>query len=48
MAGGICYLLTRDKINPDMGQQIRLVIMFAVIGAGICIIAATSRWWMNH
>ena len=42
------YQIQQSQINPDAHQQFMLTIMVTVIGAGICIIAATSRFWMHR
>lgn len=47
--GAVCYMLSRNHpANPDMMQQMMLTAMVCVIGIGLCIIAATSRWWMQR
>lgn len=47
-AAAMVYGFSQDVGNPDAAQSIRTVIMLAVIGSGICIIAATSRWWLHR
>lgn len=48
VGGTICYFLSKDTVNPDMQRQMMLVAMLTIVGVGICIIAATSHWWMHR
>ena len=48
VGGVVCYLVSRDTMNPDMRQTMMLVATVAIIGMGVCVIAATSHWWMHR
>ncbi len=48
VGGAVCYMLSLDTMNPDVRQKMMLVATVATIGVGICIIAATSHWWMHR
>jgi len=47
-AGGIVYFIKQDPGYMNADQMIGKVIMFAVIGIGICIISATAHWWVRR
>lgn len=48
LGGVIIYFLMQDQTDPDSRKRILLTGMCAIVGAGICLIAASSRWWMKH
>lgn len=47
-ASGVVYSLRQDVGNINAQQTISTVILFAVVGIGICIISATAHWWLNR
>jgi len=44
----IVYSIKQDQGNINGQEDIQRVIMFAVVGVGICVISATARWWINR
>ena len=51
LVGGaaLAYVVSiQDPFDPITRQHVRLIMAAAVLGAGICVIAATSRWWMRR
>lgn len=44
----IVYFIKQDIGYLNAQQMIGKVIMFAVIGIGICIISATAHWWIRR
>lgn len=38
----------QDPFDPTTRQHVRLIMAAAVLSSGICVIAATSRWWMRR
>jgi len=44
----VVYALQERGSFYTKEENIRLVIMLATVGAGICFIAATARWWMRR
>lgn len=48
VGGIVCYFLKQNVVNPDMQKQIMLTATATVIGVGVCVIAATSHWWMHR
>lgn len=47
-AAVMVYFINRDTGNIDSREQIQRVIMFAVVAVGICVISATSQWWIKR
>lgn len=47
-AYGIVYGLKQDVGNLKAQQNIHAVVMFAVVAIGLCIISATSHWWLRR
>ncbi len=47
-AAAIVYGLSQDVGNINADTEIRRVIMGAIIAIGICIISATSHWWVHR
>jgi len=48
VASGVVYSLQRDIGDPDAQQNASTVILFAVVAIGLCIISATSHWWVHR
>lgn len=47
--GAIAYLLRLDPMsNPEALSQSNLILAFTGVTAGICVIAATSKWWLSR
>ena len=47
-AGALVYFFHRDTGNINAREHINLTIMLAAIGIGICVISATSQWWLKR
>jgi len=47
-SGIIVYFIKQDRGYLNADVMVGKVIMFAVIGIGICIISATAHWWIRH
>jgi len=49
LAGGlVIYLLSLDPLAHGTRAHIAITAMFTIIGAGLCVIGATSQWWLRH
>jgi len=48
IAGVAVYFIEQDPGYIDAAEMVNKVIMFAVIAIGICIISATSHWWLRR
>jgi CHASE2 domain-containing sensor protein len=48
VGGVVIYFLLQDQTDPDTRRRALLTGMCAIVGAGICLIAASSRWWMKR
>ena len=46
--GAIYYILRLDTMNTEAMAQGNLVLAFTGVVAGICVIAATSKWWLSR
>ena len=46
--GAMAWFFHQNETDPNAMSKVLLVSMAAVIGAGICLIAATSRWWLKR
>jgi hypothetical protein len=47
-AAGLVYFLRQEPPDTQVRQEILVVIMLGTILTGVCLIAATSRWWMRR
>ncbi len=46
---GLAYLMFYTTPSPrTITEGVRLVALCSVVGAGICIISATSHWWLKR
>lgn len=48
VGGVVIYFLMQDQTDPDTRRRVLMTGMCSIIGAGICLIAASSRWWMKR
>ncbi len=48
VGGTITYVLSLDKMNPIARSNAAMGLTFTVVAVGICIICATSDWWMRR
>lgn len=48
VAAGVVYSLQSDVGDPQAQQNASAVILFAVVAIGLCIISATSHWWVHR
>lgn len=49
LSGGMVYFVRLfTPLDPSTDHTVRLIVATGVLGAGICVIAATARWWMKH
>lgn len=48
IGGVIGYYQYHNAIDPTARAHMMLTAVFCTIGIGICIIAATSRFWMHR
>lgn len=45
----LAYMTHRqDPFDPTTQQHVRLILAVAALGAGLCVIAATARWWLRR
>jgi len=47
-AGTLIYFIQQDAGNISAREQINLVLLISSVLVGICIISATSHWWMKR
>lgn len=48
IAGALIYFIQQDAGNIAAREQINLVLLISSVLVGICIISATSHWWMKR
>lgn len=48
IAGGLIYFIDQDTGNIKAREQINQVILITSVLIGICIISATSHWWLKR
>lgn len=49
MVGGVvCYFIKQDVFDPSAQAKLMLTATCSAIGIGICVIAATSHFWMHR
>ena len=46
--GAMAAFFHQNETDPDAMSKVLLVSTTAIIGAGICLIAASSRWWLKR
>lgn len=47
VGGTATFLLSKEKLNPRAQKAMIVCLAGTVIGTGICVIAATSDWWLQ-
>ena len=49
VGAGLAVLRTNmGSVDPSIHEQVRFIVALTVLAVGICIISATSRWWMSR
>jgi hypothetical protein len=48
VGGSITYMLSLDRTSPASHANAGLSLTITVVAVGICIICATSDWWMRR
>ena len=48
IAGVWIYFLRQQPATPENVQLLRVVACLAALGIGVCVIAATSRFWLHR
>jgi hypothetical protein len=49
LAGGLlAYNFSLNEIDPSSKRLMGQTIMVTTVLAGICLIAATAKWWLRH
>jgi hypothetical protein len=48
IGGSVTFVLSLDRMNPSAHANAALGLTFTIIAVGICIICATSDWWMKR
>ena len=48
IGGSITYVLSLDRLNPGTRHDWTLSLMITILAVGVCIISATSGWWMKR
>ena len=48
VGGVVVYFVRQDPLDPLQQTKLMLTITICTIGVGICVIAATSRFWMSR
>jgi len=48
VAGGLIFFIQLDTGNIKAREQINLVLLCSAVLIGICIISATSHWWLKR
>lgn len=48
IGGAVSYALSLDRFTPGYRERMGVGLMITVLGAGICVIAATANWWLKR
>ena len=48
IGGLVVYLLSLDPLARNVQTHIGMTMVITVVGSGLCVIGATSQWWMRH
>jgi hypothetical protein len=48
IGGAITYALSLDRFTPGFRVRMSVSLMITILGAGICVIAATANWWLKR
>ena len=47
IGGTVTYLLSQQGYNPQAHKAMIICLAGTIIGVGVCVISATSDWWMH-
>ena len=48
VGSAVAFLLSLDKTNTAAHLTIRITLLLTVSGAVLCVICATSDWWLKR
>lgn len=48
VGGSFCYIFSLRLPDPQARTLLGYAAMFTVIGAGVCLICASSSWWLKR
>mgnify|MGYP006308883703 CR=1 FL=1 len=48
IGGGITWMLHSEASDPTQRQGMLIALAVTILGCGLCIICATSEWWLHR